>query len=191
MNIPDVKVGEKIIKDLLSWLGVEEGGDSTKETPMRVAKMYVEVLGGMYAISPNIKVFKAKDSESSYVCVTNIDYFSLCSHHILPFTGKCGVVYRVGENNEVIGLSKIPRIIEFFSKRLQLQEHLTNQIANGIFQSKLKPKGVYVVMSGIHSCMTLRGVKAKGAITNTAALVGDIDKEEAISLLNTHNIFGE
>lgn len=112
-----------------------------------------------------------------------------CSHHLLPFIGKCGVVYHAS-NGKVIGISKIPRIVEFWASRPQLQENLTNQIAHDLMNNKiLSPKGVYVVMSAEHSCSVIRGVKAVGSKTNTAVILGDIDKKEANNLLSINKFF--
>lgn len=178
MEKPDILTGEKIISELLNWLKIPMT-NSTKDTPKRVAKMYVEeIFNGMYTDAPPIKVF---DGDKGYICVTNIKFTSTCEHHLLPFIGKCDIVYFA--KNKVIGLSKLARIVRYWSARPQLQERLTAQIAKDIMK-RLEPNGVYVVMSAEHSCMTIRGVKAEGAKTVTASLLGDIDKNEAETLLN-------
>jgi GTP cyclohydrolase IA len=180
--IPDVKRGEKIIADLMQWLQVP-GTESTRETPRRVAKMYSELFHGLYEKPPRITTFKGEDG---YVAVSDIHFNSVCEHHLLPFMGKCGVVYH--SRGRVIGLSKIPRIVEHWSARPNIQENLTMQIAEDI-KTRLRPYGVYVVMSARHSCMEIRGIKARGSITNTAVVLGDIDKDEAIRLLQAKNFF--
>lgn len=181
-KLPDVKEGEQIVKSLMHWLqiSVHEG---TKDTPLRVAKMYLEVFKGLYLDPPPLKSFTAKDG---YVAVTDIYFSSFCMHHMLPFIGRCGVVYH--SKGKVIGISKIPRIIDYWSSRPQIQEDLTMNIAEDIM-TRLKPHGVYVVMSAEHSCSSIRGIKAMGSMTNTASLIGDIDKEEAIRLLNQQSFF--
>jgi GTP cyclohydrolase I len=184
----DIKKGKKIIEELLEWLEVPQT-DSTKDTPERVAKMYLEIFEGLHTKPPQIKTFQ-EGEPYSYVCISNNYFTSFCSHHLLPFTGKCGIVYVVNDSGIVIGLSKIPRIINYFSSKPQLQEILTKEIAEYIMKT-LKPLGLYIVMSGRHSCMEIRGVKAKGSITNTAVMRGDIDKEEAIRLLQINNFFGD
>lgn len=183
---PNLAEGERIISDLMKWLKIQES-DSTKNTARRVAKMYLEVFKGLYTKHPKVVTFEANDN---YVCVTDIFFSSFCSHHLLPFTGKCGVVYHAS-NGKVIGISKIPRIVEFWASRPQLQENLTNQIAHDLMNNKiLHPKGVYVVMSAEHSCSVIRGIKAVGSKTNTAVILGDIDKEEANNLLGINKFFG-
>lgn len=181
-NLPDAKQGQKIVKELMCWLQIPET-ESTKETPARVAKMYLEIFHGLYTNPPILKSFEAKDG---YVAVTDIYFSSMCEHHLLPFIGRCGVVYH--SRGRVAGISKIPRIVNYWSARPQIQENLTMQIAEDIMQ-RLRPHGVYVVMSAEHSCCSIRGVKAMGSVTNTASILGEIDKEEAIRLLHQQAFF--
>jgi GTP cyclohydrolase I len=145
--------------------------------------MYVEVFKGLYEESPAIKTFPAEDG---YVAVTNISFSSFCEHHLLPYTGRCGVVYH--SKGRVVGLSKIPRIVEYWSARPSIQENLTMQIARDIM-TRVKPHGVYVAISAEHSCVSIRGVKSRESVTNTASLLGRIEKDEAIRLLTTNNFF--
>lgn len=180
--IPDVKEGEKIVSDLLRWLKIPITA-STKDTPKRVAKAYLEMFSGLYSPAPKITTFKAPDG---YVAITDIPFNSTCEHHLLPFKGRCGVVYY--SKKKVIGLSKIPRIVNYWASRPQLQEQLTSQIADDIM-SRLKPYGVYVVMTGQHSCMEIRGVKSHGSVTNTDAARGKIDIVGAMRLLQQHSNF--
>ncbi len=177
MNKPNIKDGERIVTDLLNWLKVPMD-ESVKNTPRRVAKMYLELFKGLYCTPPKITMFKAEDS---YVCISDIYFNSICEHHLLPFMGKCSVVYHTN-NGVVIGLSKIPRIVDYWSSRPQLQERLTEQIAEDLMR-RLNPLGVYVFMSAEHSCVNIRGIKSRGCRTNTAVIRGDIDKQEAIRLL--------
>lgn len=181
---PDIEAGAKIISELLAWLNIPID-DSTKDTPRRIAKMYAnELFRGLYNDPPEIKTF---DGREGYVGISDIGFVSMCEHHFLPFYGKCAVVYYT--KGSVIGLSKIPRIVEFWSARPQLQERLTHQIASDIMQ-RLKPEGVYVAMSAIHSCMSIRGVKSKDTFTNTAVMMGKIERDEAIELLKTQTYLG-
>lgn len=173
---PDVKEGAVIISNLLTWLGIKTD-ENTARTPERVAKSYIELFSGLYEKAPEITTFSG---EEGYVAVTNIPFVSMCSHHLMPFSGSVGVVYH--SSGKVIGLSKIPRIINYWAARPNLQEDLTMQIASDIMK-RLKPYGIYVAITASHSCMEHRGVKAHGAVTNTATVLGDIDKREAISLL--------
>lgn len=181
---PKLADGIAIIEDLMKWLQIPIT-DSTKDTPRRVAKMYVdELFSGLYNEKPTIKTFQVKDKQ--YVSITDIYFTSFCEHHLLPFYGKCGVVYFT--EGEVIGLSKIPRIVEYWSSRPQLQEQLTNQIAEDLME-RLKPLGVYVAMSAEHMCMQIRGIKARGSKTNTAKMLGEIDKQESMRLLQMDKFF--
>jgi GTP cyclohydrolase I len=185
MKKPNIDEGTKLIQGVLDWLQIPMT-ESTEETAKRVAKMYLEVFSGMYVEPPKVTTFEAKEG---YVCVTDIYFTSFCEHHLLPFYGKCGVVYW-SNGERVIGLSKIPRLVQHFASKPQLQERLTYEIAKGVFNAeKLKPNGVYVEVSAEHSCMAIRGVKARGSVTNTAAIIGRIDKEEAQRLLATKNSF--
>lgn len=185
MISPDIEKGKQIIAELIAWLGIPK---VLTETPERVAKMYLELCKGLYEPAPIPKLFKAN---RGYVCVTDIIFSSMCEHHLLPFFGKCGVVYWT-EDDMVLGLSKIARIVDWCSARPNLQENLTKEIADRIWDiSGLNVKGIYVVMSAEHTCMTIRGIKAKGSVTNTAFMSGDIDKEEAIGLLTAHSLFKE
>jgi GTP cyclohydrolase I len=185
MKKPDIKEGQEKIQAVLDWLKIPMT-ESTEDTAERVAKMYLEVFSGLYDEPPKIKVF---DAQEGYVCVTDIYFTSFCEHHLLPFSGKCGVVY--WSNGEtVIGLSKIPRIVKHFASKPHLQERLTNEIAEHIYNlDELNPQGVYVEMTAEHSCMSIRGVKARGSVTNTAVMLGDIDKEEALRLLHANNFY--
>jgi GTP cyclohydrolase I len=181
---PNIEEGSKIVRSFMDWLKIPIN-NSTKGTPDRVAKMYVnELFNGLYTEPPVITTFD--DGADGYVCVKDIFFHSLCEHHLLPFFGKCAVVYY--SKKEVIGLSKIPRIVKYWSSRPQLQERLTRQIAEDIMK-RLKPNGVYVVMSAQHLCMEFRGIQAIGSKTNTALLLGDIDKDEAIRLLEINKFF--
>lgn len=176
---PEIHVGEKIIADLLAWLKIPID-NSTKDTPKRIAKMYVnELFSGLYTAPPEIKTF---DGKEGYVGISDIGFVSMCEHHFLPFYGKCAVVYYTKGN--VIGLSKVPRIVHYWSARPQLQERLCHDIASDIMK-RLKPEGVYVAMSAIHSCMSIRGVQSKDTFTNTAVMMGKIERDEAIELLKT------
>jgi GTP cyclohydrolase I len=150
------------------------GEDPTREglvnTPNRVARAYDELLVG-YRIDPmallNGALFDVTYSEM--VIVTDIDFYSLCEHHMLPFVGKAHVAYI--PDKKVVGLSKIPRIVEVFARRLQIQERMTRQIAQ-LIDELLNPLGVAVVVDGLHMCMTMRGVKKANARMRTSTLLG-------------------
>jgi GTP cyclohydrolase I len=188
MKKPSVEKGSKIITQLMEWLNIPIK-DSTKETPERVAKMYLELFSGLYESLPKIKIFKEKKAANSYVCISNIQFSSVCDHHLIPFIGKCSIVYVVNDSGDVIGLSKLIRIVKHWASRPQLQERLNSEIAEDIM-NRISPKGVYVTMSATHLCISLRGVKDVNAKTNTEVVVGNIDKKEAIKLLGDNYDYG-
>lgn len=171
------------------------GEDPTREglirTPLRVAKA-LETLTSGYTMSVDEVVNNAIFSENydEIVSVKNISFFSMCEHHMLPFYGIANVGYI--PNGKVIGLSKIPRIVDMFSRRLQLQERLTNQIAYCL-NDILKPRGVAVVMEGFHLCMMMRGVEKQQCTTVTSSMIGDFrsnvqTRQEFMALCGSHTI---
>lgn len=164
------EIVEKFIVDLLKELGEDPNREGLLRTPKRVAKAY-EFLTTGYKI--NIKrllndaIFNEKYDEM--VLVKNIDFYSLCEHHLLPFYGKVHVAYI--PDGKIVGLSKIPRIVDMFSRRLQLQERMTQQIADTI-EEFLQPKGVAVVAEAFHMCMMMRGVEKQNSSATTSAVHG-------------------
>ncbi|MCS6889278.1 MAG: GTP cyclohydrolase I FolE [Chloroflexus sp.] len=161
---------EEAVRTILGAIGEIPDREGLQKTPSRVAKMYAELTAG-YHIDPqaliNGAVFSVAYDEM--VLVTNIDYYSLCEHHMLPFFGQVHVAYI--PNGKVVGLSKIPRIVEMFARRLQVQERMTVQIADFINEA-LEPAGVAVVAEGIHMCGVMRGVKKANARMVTSAMRG-------------------
>lgn len=163
------------IQDLIFRLLQEIGEDPDREglvrTPERVAKAW-EYLARGYELSLEDIVGDAcfEEQYDEMVTVKEIDFFSMCEHHLLPFFGKAHVGYL--PNGKVIGLSKIPRIVEMFARRLQVQERMTQQIANALMEI-LKPKGVGVVIEGVHMCMQMRGVEKQNSYATTSHLVGE------------------
>ncbi|ACL22970.1 GTP cyclohydrolase I FolE [Chloroflexus aggregans] len=161
---------EDAVHTILTAIGEIPEREGLQKTPSRVAKMYAELTAG-YHIDPqaliNGAVFSVAYDEM--VLVTNIDYYSLCEHHMLPFFGQVHVAYI--PNGKVVGLSKIPRIVEMFARRLQVQERMTVQIADFINET-LEPAGVAVVAEGIHMCGVMRGVKKANARMVTSAMRG-------------------
>ena len=161
---------EFLIRELLTQLGEDPDRDGLARTPERVRKS-LEFLTGGYrqdlAEILNGAVFQ--EAYSEMVLVRDIEYYSLCEHHLLPFFGKCHVAYL--PDGAVVGLSKIPRIVGVFSRRLQVQERLTTQIAECI-DGLVRPRGVAVVMEGTHLCMAMRGVQKQATRTTTSALLG-------------------
>ena len=161
---------EQSVRVILENIGEDPGREGLQRTPGRVAKMYAELTAG-YRIDPdaliNDAIFSVDYDEM--VMVKDIDFSSLCEHHMLPFMGRIHVAYI--PNGKVIGLSKIPRIVEMFARRLQVQERLTVQIADFI-DAALQPRGVAVVAEGVHMCSVMRGVKKANAKMITSAMRG-------------------
>jgi GTP cyclohydrolase I len=155
---------------ILKAVGEDPQREGLLNTPNRVARAYDELLVG-YKIDPrsllNGALFDVTYSEM--VVVTDIDFYSLCEHHMLPFVGKAHIAYI--PDKKVVGLSKIPRIVDVFARRLQIQERMTRQIAE-VIDELLNPLGVAVVVDGLHMCMTMRGVKKANARMRTSALLG-------------------
>ena len=168
---------EQAVYQILTNLGEDPERDGLKGTPQRVARMYAEMLEG-YAQDTNTLVngalFDVEYGEGEMVVVGDIPFSSMCEHHMLPFTGKAHVAYV--PTDKIIGLSKIPRILDMYAHRLQVQERLTNQVADAL-QDVLNPLGVMVVVEGQHSCASLRGVKKHGVNMTTTAQRGKFREE--------------
>ena len=160
----------KVITELLIAIGEDPEREGLRRTPDRVARMYDELLEG-YRQDPialvNDALFDVKYDEM--VVVRDIEFYSLCEHHMLPFIGRAHVAYL--PCNQVIGLSKIPRIVDLFAKRLQVQERMTRQIAEFV-DKLLNPLGVAVVVEGLHLCATMRGVRKHDARMTTSTMLG-------------------
>lgn len=161
---------QDLIRQMLTELGEDPEREGLLKTPSRVDKALRFLTSGYSADIDavlNEALFSVDYSEM--VIVRDIDFYSMCEHHLLPFFGKCHVAYI--PNGKVIGLSKIPRLVDIFARRLQLQERLTNQIANTI-REKIQPLGVAVVVEGTHLCMSMRGVEKQNSYTITSAMLG-------------------
>jgi len=158
------------VKNLISLVGEEPYREGLMKTPERVAKSYKFLLNG-YSLDPE-QVLKKAIFNADYnemVIVKNIDFYSLCEHHMLPFYGKVHLAYI--PNGKIVGLSKIPRLVEIFSRRLQIQERLTTQIAE-IFQKVITPIGVAVVLEAFHFCIAMRGIEKQNATATTSSMLG-------------------
>ena len=182
MSDIDKKRLEKITKELLEIIGEDTNREGLLKTPKRVAKSW-EFLSQGYKEDLDTIVNNAIFNESAkdMVIVKDIEFYSLCEHHLIPFYGKAHVGYI--PDGKIIGLSKIPRIIDFYARRLQVQERLTNQIATFI-QDLLNPKGVAVIMEGRHFCMLMRGVQKQNSIASTSSMLGTFKDKS-----NTRNEF--
>ncbi|MGB7070342.1 MAG: GTP cyclohydrolase I FolE [Pyrinomonadaceae bacterium] len=174
------------VRLILEGIGEDPDRDGLQKTPERVADFYAELTEGMWVDPKDHIVPLPGDSHDEMVIVKDISIASVCEHHLAPFTGKCHIAY-IPKNGRIIGLSKLARIAEIFARRLQVQERLTQQIAQTLFD-ELAPVGVMVVVEAEHTCMTLRGVKKPGATTITSAVLGGFRKDprtraEAMSLI--------
>jgi len=167
---------EKITKELLLELGEDPNREGLLKTPFRVSKSWKYLTGGNNKTIEDVvngAIFHVENQDMNIV--KDINYYSLCEHHLLPFMGRVHVGYI--PNGKVLGLSKIPRIVDIFARRLQLQEQLTHQIAKSI-SDFLHPKGVGVVIEGEHLCMRMRGVQKQNAIMQTSSMTGIFRKED-------------
>jgi GTP cyclohydrolase I len=168
---------EEAVRRLLEAVGEDPTREGLEGTPNRVARAYDELLAG-YRVDPHALVNDALFTVDydEMVIVRDIEFYSLCEHHMLPFLGRAHVAYC--PNGKVIGLSKIPRIVDLFARRLQVQERMTNQIADFI-DAAIHPCGVAVVLEGWHLCATMRGVKKAHAVMVTSELRGSFKENES------------
>jgi GTP cyclohydrolase I len=169
---------EQAIKEVLAAVGEDTERQGLKRTPERVARMYGELLAG-YREDPvsmlNDALFDVEYDDM--IIVRDIEFYSLCEHHLLPFIGRAHVAYI--PKGKVIGLSKIPRVVEMFARRLQMQERMTQQIAR-FLQELLQPEGVAVEVEALHLCSMMRGVKKNDARMMTGAMLGVFQEDEAV-----------
>ena len=166
----DVTIMQELIRDLLAKIGEDPDREGLKKTPERFDKA-IRFLTSGYRQDPREVLQRAifHESYDEMVIVKDLDVFSLCEHHILPFFGKCHVAYLPKKN--IVGLSKIARVVELYSHRLQVQERLTQEIAMAIMDT-LQPQGVAVVLEAFHLCMMMRGIEKQNAKAVTSAMLG-------------------
>ena len=165
------------VRLILAGMGEDINRPGLLETPQRVAEMYAEICGGLYEdANAEVKVLPSEAHEE-IVMVKDITLHSLCEHHLIPFTGVAHVAY-IPQDGRIVGLSKLARIVDIFARRPQVQERLTAQIADVLYDGFLKPNGVLVVIEAVHLCMTMRGIKKPGATTVTSALRGVFRTDE-------------
>ena len=182
---------EKCVKTLLKEIGEDVNREGLKKTPHRVAKAYEFLTQGYHKKIKDVlngAVFNEKYDEM--VIVKDIDFYSMCEHHLLPFFGKVHIAYI--PDGKIVGLSKIPRIVDVFARRLQVQERMTQEIADTI-DEYLSPKGVGVVVEAYHMCMMMRGVEKQNSTTTTSAMHGIFKSDartrmEFVNLMNTKKI---
>ena len=173
------------VRGMLTELGLDLTDVNLRETDRRVAKMYLEMFHGLEeGAEPKVTTFPNDEHYSAMVMEKQIPFYSMCAHHLVPFYGHAHLAYI--PNDTILGLSKFARILEFYAKRPQLQERLTEQVANYL-ETRLKPQGVMVVIEARHLCVEMRGVKKPGAVTVTSAIRGTFYqkpvREEFLDLL--------
>tara|TARA_Y100001970_G_C14257143_1_gene876382 strand:- start:7869 stop:8432 length:564 start_codon:yes stop_codon:yes gene_type:complete len=182
---------EKLTRELILEIGEDPNREGLIKTPLRVAKAWEFFSKGYRQnIDEIINDAIFEEDSKDLVIIRDIEFFSLCEHHLLPFFGRAHVGYM--PNGKVLGLSKIPRLVDMFSRRLQVQERLTNQIANSI-QSVLNPKGVAVLMEGRHMCMQMRGVEKQNSLASTSCMIGKLresnaTRSEFLSIINRDKV---
>lgn len=182
---------EKAVREILLAVGEDPDREGLEETPARVARMYAEVFWGLHRdIHKDIKVFNEPGNDEM-ILIGDIPFYSMCEHHLLPFFGTAHVVY-IPKEGRILGLSKVARIVDTLSRKPQLQERLTSEIADTI-QEAVNPQAVCVVIEAEHLCMTMRGIRKPGSKTVTSAMRGGCRSDaktraEALSLINRpHN----
>ncbi|AWR97696.1 GTP cyclohydrolase I FolE [Acidianus sulfidivorans JP7] len=182
----------KRVKEILELLGENPEREGLKETPERVARALIEMTSGLRTSPPKIKVFNSRsedgqniEEDNQIILIRDIQFSSLCEHHLLPFIGKIHVAYIPNNDGKVAGFSKIIRIVNYYSSKPQIQERLVSEIADAIINSSIKPKGVMVIGNGIHMCAYVRGVKDKEAKLVSIATRGVFKENKAL----VNNVF--
>lgn len=177
---------ERAVREILAAIGDDPERDSLRDTPARVARMYAEMFGGLHSDPARHLKSVFEERYDELVLVRDISFDSMCEHHLLPFMGQAHVGYL--PNGRVAGLSKLARVVEEISRRPQVQERMTHQVAD-ILYHELDAKGVVVVLEATHTCMTIRGVRKPGSLTVTSAVRGLFkdnasSRAEAMALIN-------
>ena len=182
----DAERAERAIRELLLAVGEDPERDGLRDTPARVARAYAEIFAGLYVDPREVLTTTFDLGHEEMILVKDIEVYSTCEHHLVPFHGVAHVAYIPGPDGRVTGLSKIARLVDLFARRPQVQERLTAQIADAIMEV-LKPGGALVVVECEHLCMSMRGVRKPGSRTVTSAVRGQLrnaaTRAEAISLI--------
>jgi GTP cyclohydrolase I len=168
MDLPRI---EAAVREILDAIGEDVDRDGLRATPARVARMYAEIASGLHDDPADHLTVTFESSHDEMVMVRDIPLYSLCEHHLIPFSGRAHVAYIPGDDGRITGLSKIARLVEGYSRRPQVQEHLTVQIADAM-EKTLEPRGVMVIVEAEHLCMSMRGVQKAGSTTVTSAVRG-------------------
>ena len=188
-DVPDFDQprAEAAVRELLAAIGEDPDRDGLRDTPARVARAYAELTDGMRLRPEDVLTTTFDLGHDEMVLVRDIELWSMCEHHLVPFTGVAHVGYIPAESGKITGLSKLARLVDVFAKRPQVQERLTTQVADALVEL-LEPRGVIVVIEAEHLCMTMRGVRKAGARTITSAVRGMMHnaatRAEAMSLIH-------
>ena len=194
VHVPDVAVtvpfdharAEAAVRELLAAIGEDPDRDGLHDTPARVARSYAELFAGLRQTADDVLTTTFDLGHDEMVLVQDIEVYSTCEHHLVPFHGVAHVGYIPGLDGRITGLSKLARLVEVYAKRPQVQERLTTQIADAIVRI-LEPRGVIVVIQCEHLCMSMRGIRKPGARTTTSAVRGQLrdpaTRAEAMSLI--------
>jgi len=166
----DAKV-EEGVRLILEGIGEDPDRGGLRETPARVARMYREIFAGVGKDASQLVTVVEGADHDEMIMVRDIPLYSCCEHHLIPFNGKAHVAYIPNKDQQITGLSKIARVVDLLSKRPQVQERLTTEIAEALDEA-LSPRGVFVVLEAEHLCMTMRGIKKPGSVTVTSAVRG-------------------
>lgn len=182
----DRERAERAVRELLIAVGEDPDREGLLDTPARVARAYEEIFGGMRLTADDVLTTTFDLGHNELIIVRDIEVYSTCEHHLVPFHGVAHVGYIPGDDGRITGLSKLARLVDVFAKRPQVQERLTSQIADSLMRI-LQPKGAIVVVSCEHLCMSMRGVRKPGARTMTSAVRGALTepatRAEAMALL--------
>ena len=187
-DVPDFDQprAEAAVRELLIAIGEDPDREGLRETPARVARAYAEVTGGLRQTARDVLTTTFDIGHDEMVLVRDIELWSMCEHHLVPFTGVAHVGYIPHENGRITGLSKLARLVDVYARRPQVQERLTTQIADSLMEI-LEARGAIVVIEAEHLCMTMRGVRKPGAKTITSAIRGSLHnaatRSEAMSLI--------
>ena len=189
-NVPafDQERAEAAVRELLLAIGEDPEREGLRETPARVARAYAEVTSGLRLDARDVLTTTFDLGHDEMVLVRDIELWSMCEHHLVPFTGVAHVGYIPAESGKITGLSKLARLVDVYAKRPQVQERLTSQVADAMVEI-LEARGVIVVIEAEHLCMTMRGVKKAGARTITSAVRGQMlspaTRAEAMALIHS------
>ena len=179
---------ERAVREILFAIGEDPDRDGLLRTPHRVAEMYAEVFSGLHEDPSRHLIVTFEANHDEMVLVRDIELYSMCEHHLVPFHGRAHVAYIPGDDGRITGLSKLARLVDGFAKRPQVQERLTTQIADALVDA-LAPRGAFVMIEAEHLCMSMRGVRKPGTLTVTSAVRG-LFKESAATRAEVMALLG-